>query len=93
MPVLVKGMLLRQGSGKIKHLSTKQLWAQGAIQIYGISVEQILRAVNAADALTHSSTLKEMATHVKSLGFSRPLSWKICCELCRIQKDFSRRPR
>ena len=67
-----KGMLLRQGSGKIKHLSTKQLWAQGAIQSYGISVEKIPRALNAADALTHSLTVKEMATHLKCLGFTRP---------------------
>ena len=67
-----KGMLLRQKSGKIKHLSTKQLWAQGVIQSYGISVEKIPRSVNAADALTHSLTLKEMAAHLKSLEFTRP---------------------
>ena len=27
-----KGMLLRHGSGKVKHVTTKQLWVQGAIQ-------------------------------------------------------------
>ena len=26
-----RGMLLRQGSGKVKHLTTKQLWVQGAV--------------------------------------------------------------
>ena len=57
-----EGMLLRQGSGNIKHLSTKQSWTQGAIQSYGTSVEKIPRAVNAADALTHSLTFKDMAT-------------------------------
>ena len=67
-----KGMLLRQGSGKIKHFSTKQLWAHGAIQSYGISVVKIPRALNAADALTHSLTVKEMATHLKCLGLTRP---------------------
>ena len=67
-----KGMLLRQGSGKNQALSTKQLWAQGAIQSYGISVEKIPRALNAADALTHSLTVKEMVTHLKSLGCTRP---------------------
>ena len=45
-----KGMLLRQGCSKIKHLSTKQLWAQGATLSYGISVEKIPRSVNAADS-------------------------------------------
>ena len=62
-----KGMLLRQRSVKIKHLSTKQLWAQGTIKSYGISFQKIPRAVNAVDALTHSLTVKEMGTHLKSL--------------------------
>ena len=48
-----RGMVLRQGAGKVKHLTTKQLWVQGAIQSYGISVLKVDRAVNAADALTH----------------------------------------
>ena len=48
-----RGILLRQGAGKVKHLTTKQLWVQGAIQSYGISVLKVDRSVNAADALTH----------------------------------------
>lgn len=31
-----KGMLLRASTGKVKHLSTKQLWAQRAIHCYGV---------------------------------------------------------
>ena len=37
-----KPILLRQGCGKIKHLSTKQLLVQGAIESYGIRVIKVL---------------------------------------------------
>ena len=49
-----RGMLLRSGVGRIKHLTTKQLWAQGAVASYGVVIEKIPRAVNNADAFTHS---------------------------------------
>ena len=31
-----KDMLLRHGSGRVKHLATNQLWAQGAIEAYSV---------------------------------------------------------
>lgn len=38
-----KGMLLvHSGTGKVKHLSTKQLWSQGTMQSYGAEVQQVL---------------------------------------------------
>ena len=39
-----KGMLLRHGTGKVKHLTTKQLWVQGAVQAYGMEVLKVPRA-------------------------------------------------
>ena len=66
-----KGMLLRQGCGRIKHLSTKQLWAQGAIQSYSVQVEKIPRVANSADALTHSVSNREMLDHLWRIGFHR----------------------
>ena len=39
-----KGMVLRAGTGKVKHLSTKQLWIQAATQTHGIDVCKIPRA-------------------------------------------------
>lgn len=48
-----RGMLLRQGAGKVKHLTTKQLWVQGAIKTYSIEVKKIPREQNSADILTH----------------------------------------
>ena len=47
-----KGMLLRSGVGRLKHLSTKQLWAQGAIAAYGVEVLKISRKTNSADMMT-----------------------------------------
>merc|ERR1711873_173376 len=49
-----KGMLLRSGAGKVKHLSTEQLWGQASAEMYGITVLKIPRAGNCADLLTHS---------------------------------------
>lgn len=48
-----KGTLLRTGVGKVNHLSTKQLWVQGAIQGYGVEVQNVPRAEHASDMLTH----------------------------------------
>ena len=59
------------GSGKIEHLSTKRLWAQGAIESYGIAVEKIPRSVDAADALTDSLTYKQIMAQLMTLGFHR----------------------
>ena len=44
-----KGMLLRHGTGKVKHLTTKQLWVQGVVQAYGMEVLKVPRAENSAD--------------------------------------------
>lgn len=38
-----KGMLLRTGAGKVKRLSTDQLWVQGAIQSYAVEVVKVPR--------------------------------------------------
>lgn len=47
-----KGMLLRIGTGKVKHLTTTELWIQGAIQSYGVEVQKVPRAATAMDVLT-----------------------------------------
>ena len=71
MPALAKGCCCAKEVARSSNLSTKQLWAQGAIQSYGIAVEKIPRSVDAADALTESFTYKEMMAHLKTLGFDR----------------------
>ena len=63
-----KSILLRHGCGKIKHLSTKQLWVQGAIESYGVKVWKVPRADNPADLLTHSCSKVDHDTHLRNLG-------------------------
>ena len=65
-----KGMLLRSGTGKVKHLSTKQLWVQAAAEIYGINVCKIPRAGNCADLLTHSLPSHSALPHIRKMGFT-----------------------
>ena len=55
-----KGMLLRHGTGKVKHLTTKQLWVQGAVQAYGMEVLKVPRAENSADILTLCSNPQQV---------------------------------
>ena len=49
-----KGMLLRHGAGKVKHLAVKQLWAQECVKTYEIKVLKVPREENPSDVLTHS---------------------------------------
>lgn len=49
-----RGIVLRRGAGRIKHLTAKQLWVQESIRTHGILVEKIPRESNIADLLTHS---------------------------------------
>ena len=57
-----KGMLLRKGAEKVKHLSTKQLWSQRTFETYQVEVVKIPRKENVADMLTH--TLQGEALHI-----------------------------
>ena len=69
-----KSILLRQGAGRVKHLAVKQLWSQGAVQSYGISIVKIPREINAADALTHWASHSDLHKAVLTMGFSFPNS-------------------
>ena len=64
-----RGMLLGSGVGLIKHLTTKQLWTQGAVATYGVVIEKIPRAVNSADAFTHPLSGQALMDHLRRLGF------------------------
>ena len=64
-----KGMMLRHGSGKVKHLSTKQLWVQGAVRAYGVEVVKIPRAANLADMLTHDVTHRELCENMNGMRY------------------------
>ena len=66
-----KGMLLRHGSGKVKHLSVKQLWAQECVRAYGVTIQKISRDQNPSDVLTHSVSHPTMATQMERLNVRR----------------------
>lgn len=72
-----KGMLLRTGFGILKHLSTKQLWVQGAIQSYGVGVRKIGRDANrGADLLTHCCVPETtFLTGLKEMGLQHSARW------------------
>ena len=53
------GTLQRLGTGRIKHLETRQLWLQEKIYQGCISVEKVPRRDNWADVLTHGWTTSD----------------------------------
>ena len=48
------GTLQRLGSGRIKHLQTRQLWLQEKVHNGAVTIEKIPRERNWADLLTHA---------------------------------------
>ena len=50
------GTLQRLGTGRIKHLQTRQLWLQERVKEGDVAIEKVPREVNWADLLTHSWT-------------------------------------
>lgn len=66
-----KGALSRQGAGRIKHLTLKQLWVQQHIQAGMVIVHKIPRTINVADLTTHHWTTQEW----RNLGQWVPAHW------------------
>ena len=66
-----KGMLLRHGAGKVKHLSVKQLWAQECVRAYDVTIQKNSRDQNPSDVLTHSVSHPTMATQMEKLNVRR----------------------
>ena len=48
-----RGVLMRQGVGKVRHLQVKQLWLQENVAAGELTIAKIPRVENYADALTH----------------------------------------
>ena len=64
-----KGVVLRSGVGKLKHLSVKQLWLQEVIANGQASVQKVARERNPADSLTHEWVQKD-SRFFDSVGFA-----------------------
>ena len=65
------GIIKRAGSGRVKHLTVRQLWLQEQNALGTAFHEKIPRAENPADALTHFFTKSEAEVHFKIIGCSR----------------------
>ena len=66
-----RGMLLRHGAGRVKHLSVKQLWSQEVVQSFGVQIDRVSRADNPADLLTHSVTFPVAEAQLERLSVWR----------------------
>ena len=64
-----KGVLMRSGSGKLKHVSAKQLWVQEYVSDGSVKVDKINRERNPSDAFTHEWSAKDWGFFVQC-GFS-----------------------
>ena len=78
-----KGMLLRHGTGKVKHLSVKQLWSQEVVSCYGVQVQRVTRAANPADLLTHCVTFPTADRQLMAINFMRR---KAAVEVQHVQR-------
>ena len=67
-----KGILHRQGAGKVKHLECRQLWVQEVISRKEVSCVKTPRELNPADALTHHWSAKDGEKHIKAMGCETP---------------------
>lgn len=68
-----KGMVLRTGLGKVKHLSTKQLWVQGAVQSYAMEGRKVPRAENASDISARPVGEAEMKEGLRRTEYQTPV--------------------
>ena len=62
-----RGMLLRHGAGKVKHLSVKQLWSQEVVQCFNVQIDRVPRSENPADLLTHSVSFPVAGSQLERL--------------------------
>ena len=64
----VKGILVRRGCGKVKHLEVKQLWLQEQVRSGKVEFQNISRKNIPSDASTHHYTREEAKMHFKHMG-------------------------
>ena len=65
------GVCRRQGAGKQKHLSIKQLWTQGQEARGELSIAKIPRDVNVADLFTHHATRVDLEKFLAAMHVRR----------------------
>ena len=64
-----KGILVRSGAGKVKHLGVRQLWVQEAVEKLKINVMKIPLEQNVADMMARGNTAKESVEHRRGMNY------------------------
>ena len=72
------GIVHREGCGKVKHLETRQLWVQEAVNNKEVEVQKIPRERNCSDCLTHFWSAVDGYRHLSKVG----LKWVIASPTC-----------
>ena len=65
-----KGILMKQGIGRLKHLEVQELWLQECVDAKRLTIHKIPRNQNCSDALTHHWSPKDAENHFTVMGLS-----------------------
>ena len=66
-----KGIVMRQGAGRVKHLDIKTLWIQEREDRGELAIKKIPRLLNWSDLLTHHWTEQEGQRHLDGMALQR----------------------
>ena len=72
-----QGTIQRQGAGRVKHLSVKQLWIQEKVALKELETMKVPRAQNRSDALTHPWTTSDLK-HFQRMNLITALVPPLC---------------
>ena len=67
-----RGIVQREGCGKVKHLEARQLWVQEYVGNKTVVVTKIPREINCSDVLTHNWSYSDGHKHLACVG----LEWR-----------------
>ena len=81
-----RGILLRHGAGRVKHLSVKQLWVQEAVHVFNVKVSRVPREENPADMLTHCMSCPGVEKQLWRFSLSRKQVGE--ARVCAVVRDF-----
>ena len=71
-----KGMAMRQGVGKVRHLDVRSLWTQRAVRELGLIIKKINGSTNPADIGTKAHTAAEHERFCNLAGLARKADWE-----------------
>jgi len=64
----VKGISMRRGLGKVRHIDVNQLWLQDNIDKGQLDLEKVDGKRNLADALTKTVDSEDLKMHIEGVG-------------------------